>query len=70
MYYFPLLLLIKKYYFQMITDNFNISLIKVIFLMIYIFLVLTQLYVYCYAAETLLTEVNQLHRPYLFKIKV
>ncbi|XP_025270546.1 odorant receptor 4-like isoform X2 [Camponotus floridanus] len=42
--------------FTMITDNFNISIIKVIFLTIYIFLVLTQLYVYCYAAETLSTE--------------
>ncbi|XP_025270551.1 odorant receptor 13a-like [Camponotus floridanus] len=40
----------------MIADNSNVHLIKIIFLAIYISFILTQLYVYCYAAERLLME--------------
>ncbi|XP_029659097.1 odorant receptor 47a-like [Formica exsecta] len=39
-----------------ITDNLGVSPIKITFLMFFIFFVLMQLYIYCYAAERLLTE--------------
>ncbi|XP_029159983.1 odorant receptor 4-like [Nylanderia fulva] len=42
--------------FTMITDNVEISLIKVAFLSFYVVLVLTHLYIYCYSAERLITE--------------
>ncbi|XP_019884540.2 odorant receptor 13a [Camponotus floridanus] len=42
--------------FTMITDNLDVSFIKIMFFAFYILLVLIQLYIYCYAAERLLTE--------------
>ncbi|KAF3054577.1 Odorant receptor 080 [Nylanderia fulva] len=42
--------------FTLLMDNLNVSPIKVFFLAFYISMVLTQLYVYCYAAERLLEE--------------
>ncbi|XP_072754045.1 odorant receptor 4-like isoform X2 [Anoplolepis gracilipes] len=42
--------------FTMLTDNLDFSLIRVTFLTFFTFFVLTQLFVYCYAAERLLTE--------------
>ncbi|XP_072753940.1 odorant receptor 13a-like isoform X3 [Anoplolepis gracilipes] len=42
--------------FTIITDNVNVPFIKIIFLTFFTLLVLAQLYIYCYAAESLLTE--------------
>ncbi|XP_029671974.1 odorant receptor 47a-like, partial [Formica exsecta] len=42
--------------FTTITDNLDVSLIKITFLTFYTFFVLMQLYIYCYTAERLLTE--------------
>nr|XP_012223782.1 PREDICTED: odorant receptor 13a-like [Linepithema humile] len=42
--------------FTIITDNLDVSIIKVAFLSFYVTLVLTHLYIYCYSAERLLTE--------------
>lgn len=50
----------NAYYFQIITDKLDVSIIKMTFLMFYITVVLTHLYIYCYSAERLLTEVRQL----------
>ncbi|CAL1676435.1 unnamed protein product [Lasius platythorax] len=46
--------------YTMITDNLDISIIKVAFLSFYVVLVLTHLYIYCYSAERILTESTNL----------
>lgn len=51
---------IELYYFQIITDNLNVPIIRMIVLSFYITVMLTHLYAYCYAAERLIAEVKQL----------
>ncbi|XP_071555641.1 odorant receptor 4-like [Temnothorax nylanderi] len=45
-----------QYYFQIISNHLDVSLVKMGFLSFYVVLVLTHLYIYCYSAEKLLTE--------------
>jgi len=52
-----------KYYFQLVTNRKDISIIKVAFLSFAVALILTHLYIYCYSAERLLTEVKLLCIP-------
>jgi len=48
------------YYFQMITDNLKIPIVRMLFLLFYITFILTHFYTYCYSAEKLMAEVKQL----------
>jgi len=51
-------IIIKMLYFQIITDNLKMPVVRMIFLSFYIALVLTNMYAYCYSAEKLITEVR------------
>ncbi|XP_011263730.3 odorant receptor 13a-like isoform X1 [Camponotus floridanus] len=42
--------------YTIITDKLDVSAFKMAFLLFYVIVVLTQLYIYCYSAERLLTE--------------
>ncbi|XP_072754046.1 odorant receptor 4-like [Anoplolepis gracilipes] len=51
--------------FTMLTDNLNVPVIRILFFTFYSFLVLMQLYIYCYTAERLLMEsTNMVYRVY------
>lgn len=52
---------IETYYFQIITDNLNVPLVRMIFLICYISVMLIHLFTYCFAAESLMTEVKQFY---------
>lgn len=49
---------IDKYYFQIVAYHLDVSPIKIMFLVFYVITVLIHLYIYCYSAEQLLTEVK------------
>lgn len=54
------------YYFQIITDNLAVSILRITFLLFYISVMLIYLFRYCSAAENLMTEVKQFYIKRIF----